>query len=118
MNNKTFVASALFAAVTMVTAGCSSESNGGGAVAAGAAEPEATAQSNAKEECYGISKAGENDCAAGPGTSCAATSTVDWQGDAWTLVEAGTCESISITTDDGRQIAGSLAPVDRDLPNA
>ena len=69
-----------------------------------------------KEECYGISKAGENDCAAGPGTTCAATSTVDYQGNAWTLVDKGTCESTTITTPDGRTITGSLKPLDRDLP--
>ncbi|MFL6709662.1 MAG: DUF2282 domain-containing protein [Massilia sp.] len=46
------------------------------------------------EKCYGVSLAGQNDCAAGAGTSCAATSKVDYQGDAWTLVEKGTCTTI------------------------
>jgi uncharacterized membrane protein len=46
------------------------------------------------EKCYGVSLAGQNDCAAGPGTSCAATAKTDYQGDAWTLVEKGTCTSI------------------------
>ncbi|MGB2148214.1 DUF2282 domain-containing protein [uncultured Cobetia sp.] len=46
------------------------------------------------EKCYGVSLAGENDCAAGPGTSCAGTSTVDYQGNAWKLVPEGTCTSI------------------------
>jgi len=46
------------------------------------------------EKCYGVSKAGQNDCAAGAGTSCAATSKTDYQGDAWTLVEKGTCTKI------------------------
>jgi uncharacterized membrane protein len=46
------------------------------------------------EKCFGVSLAGENDCAAGPGTTCAGTSTVDYQGNAWTLVPAGTCETI------------------------
>ena len=114
MEKKSLVASALFAAVTLAAAGCSSDSDGTAAAGDGAAK----ANSNAKEECYGVAKAGENDCAAGPGTSCAATSTVDWQGNAWTLVGAGTCEGIKITTVDGRQIAGSLDPQDRDLPNA
>ena len=43
------------------------------------------------EKCYGISLAGKNDCAAGAGTSCAGTSKVDYQGNAWKLVKAGTC---------------------------
>ena len=110
MDKKSLVASALFAAVTLAAAGCSSDSDGGASTASAsdAGDASSTASSNAKEECYGVAKAGENDCAAGPGTSCAATSTVDYQGNAWTLVAAGTCESITITTEDGRQIAGSL----------
>lgn len=43
------------------------------------------------EKCYGISKAGKNDCKAGPGTSCAGSSTRDYQGNAWKLVPKGTC---------------------------
>lgn len=62
----------------------------------------------AKEKCYGVAKAGQNDCAAGPGTSCAGTSTRDYQGDAWKLVDAGTCEKIR--TPKGM---GSLEPVQR-----
>ena len=65
-----------------------------------------------QEKCYGISKAGENDCAAGAGTTCAGTSTVDYQGNAWTYVKAGTCKSVELP--DGRE--GSLEPLDRDLP--
>ncbi|GGK43017.1 BufA1 family periplasmic bufferin-type metallophore [Salinarimonas ramus] len=52
------------------------------------------AQSSDMEKCYGVALAGENDCAAGPGTTCAGTSTVDYQGNAWSLVPAGTCETI------------------------
>lgn len=61
-----------------------------------------------KEKCYGVARAGQNDCAAGPGTSCAGTSTRDYQGDAWKLVDAGTCEKIR--TPRG---PGSLTPVQR-----
>ncbi len=43
------------------------------------------------EKCFGISLAGKNDCAAGAGTTCAGTSKVDYQGNAWTLVPTGTC---------------------------
>jgi uncharacterized membrane protein len=46
---------------------------------------------SAKEKCYGISLAGKNDCAAGPGTSCAGSSKKDYQADAWKYVPAGTC---------------------------
>ena len=76
----------------------------------------ATAPANAGdlEKCYGVSLAGENDCAAGPGTSCEGTSTVDYQGNAWSLVPAGTCEGINVPG--GR--SGSLTPLDRDLPEA
>jgi uncharacterized membrane protein len=61
-----------------------------------------------KEKCYGISLAGKNDCAAGPGTTCAGTSKVDYQGNAWTYVAKGTCTSIK--TPKG---SGSLQPVKR-----
>ena len=44
-----------------------------------------------KEKCYGVSLAGKNDCAAGPGTSCAGSSKVDYEPSAWRLVPAGTC---------------------------
>ncbi len=43
------------------------------------------------EKCYGVAKAGKNDCKAGPGTSCAGSSTRDYQGSAWKLVPKGTC---------------------------
>ncbi|OAO04248.1 BufA1 family periplasmic bufferin-type metallophore [Parasphingorhabdus sp.] len=45
----------------------------------------------AKEKCYGVSLAGKNDCAAGPGTSCAGTSTINYQGNAWKYVSKGSC---------------------------
>jgi uncharacterized membrane protein len=47
-----------------------------------------------KDKCYGISLAGKNDCAAGAGTSCAGTSRVDYQGNAWKYVAKGTCTKI------------------------
>ena len=46
------------------------------------------------EKCYGVAKAGKNDCAAGPGTTCAGTSTRDAQGDAWMYVPKGTCDRL------------------------
>ena len=88
------------------------------ALATVAATP-AAAQEN--EKCYGISKAGENDCAAGPGTTCAGTSTVDYQGNAWTLVPAGTCADTVVDasmTADGMERMGSLEELDRDLPES
>jgi len=81
------------------------------ALSLSAAAANATASSAAVEEmehCYGVALAGENDCAAGPGTSCAGTSTVDYQGDAWTNVPKGTCTSIQ--TPYG---PGSLTPIER-----
>ncbi len=59
----------------------------------------------AMEKCYGVAKAGKNDCAAGPGTSCAGSSTRDYQGNAWKLVPVGTC--LTIRTPRG---PGSLTP--------
>lgn len=75
------------------------------------------AQAEDNEKCYGVSLAGENDCAAGPGTTCAGSSTVDYQGNAWTLVPAGTCEDITIEAmGDSPERMGSLEPLERDLP--
>lgn len=103
---KRFSASVLAGAVTAAlaahaSAGPLSEAEGQAAMAAG------------KEKCYGVSLAGMNDCAAGPGTTCQGSSTVDFQGNAWTFVPGGTCDSINVPG--GRM--GSLEPLDRDLPS-
>lgn len=59
------------------------------------------------EHCYGVAKAGENDCKAGAGTTCAGTAKMDYQGNAWKKVPAGTCTSIK--TPKGM---GSLEPIE------
>lgn len=75
----------------------------------------ATAQE--QDKCFGVSLAGQNDCAAGEGTTCAGTSTVDYQGNAWTLVPAGTCETMELPAmADGTTRTGALEELDRDLP--
>jgi uncharacterized membrane protein len=61
-----------------------------------------------KEKCFGVSLATQNDCAAGPGTTCAGTNKVDYNGHAWKLVPAGTC--VTMQTPFG---PGSLEPVER-----
>ncbi len=88
-----------------------------GAVAAALAATTTTVSAQSKEKCYGVSLAGQNDCAAGPGTTCAGTSTVDYQGNAWTLVDAGTCENLDLPSmADGSPRKGSLSALERDLP--
>ena len=83
------------------------------AVAGVAATTPAEAQK--REQCYGVSKAGQNDCAAGPGTTCAGTSKVDYQGNAWKFVERGKCETIKLPDQaDGARRHGSLEPLTRD----
>ena len=62
---------------------------------------EAAAKKPASEKCYGVALAGKSDCKAGAGTSCAGTSKVDYQGNAWKLVKAGTCTSIKTPTGHG-----------------
>jgi uncharacterized membrane protein len=61
-----------------------------------------------KEKCFGISLAGKNDCAAGPGTTCAGTNKVDYNGHSWRLVPKGTC--LNMQTPFG---PGSLEPIER-----
>lgn len=51
-----------------------------------------TAQAADNEKCYGVALKGKNDCAAGPGTTCAGTAKKDYQGNSWQYVPAGTCE--------------------------
>ena len=46
------------------------------------------------DKCYGIALKGDNDCAAGAGTTCAGTSKVDYQGSAWKYIAKGTCAQI------------------------
>lgn len=58
-----------------------------------------------KEKCYGIAKAGQNDCA-GDKNSCQGTSTVDNQGDAWKYVKKDTC----------KKKGGTLKPTKKNLP--
>ena len=78
-----------------------------GVLAAGAAQAQTMpAAKPAMEKCYGVALAGKNDCAAGPGTTCAGTAKVDYQGNAWKYVPAGTCASIK--TPAGH---GSLQPI-------
>ncbi len=77
MNKKVLISSAFATALTIASA------TTGVAFADGA-----------MEKCYGVAKAGKNDCKAGAGTSCAGTSTKDAQGDAWMYVAKGTCEKL------------------------
>ncbi len=87
------------------------------AVAAAMASVSTTANAASKEKCYGVALAGQNDCAAGPGTTCAGTSVSDFQGNAWKLVDAGTCESMELPAmADGTMRKGSLEQLDRDMP--
>ncbi|MEL7217533.1 MAG: DUF2282 domain-containing protein, partial [Pseudomonadota bacterium] len=72
------------------------------------AEALAAAGSGEKEKCYGVALAGKNGCEAGPGTSCAGTSVIDYQGNAWSYVDAGTC--VTIDRPDGTK--GSLTETD------
>lgn len=69
------------------------------------------APSGRPEKCFGIALAGQNDCAAGPGTSCEGTSTVDFQGNSWIQVPKGSCQYI--ITPDG---PGSLTALERNKP--
>lgn len=64
-----------------------------------------------KDKCYGIALTAENDCKAGKGTSCEGTSTIDFQGNAWTYAPKGTCEFI--VTPEG---PASKSELDRNTP--
>ena len=80
MKTALLVASALTTAIALSAVGT--------AQAGPAAVPEVE-----NEKCFGISKAGKNDCQNASG-SCAGTVSADNQKDAWIYVPAGTCEKI------------------------
>src|SRR4051794_12516419 len=67
-----------------------------------------------QEKCFGIALRGQNDCAAGPGTTCAGTSKVDYQGNAWKIVPKGTCATVMVPGNRN----GSPQAVPRDTPPA
>ena len=88
-----------------------------GAVATALAGLATTAAAEGDEKCFGVALAGANDCAAGAGTTCAGTSTVDYQGNSWTLVPAGTCLTMELpAAADGTARMGSMEAIERDLP--
>jgi uncharacterized membrane protein len=90
MSTKTVVTSALLAtavATAMASMASAAPLTKGEAAAAVAAH---------KEKCYGIALKGQNDCAAGPGTTCQGTATADFQGNAWKFVRGGTCTTIEV----------------------
>lgn len=78
----------------------------GCAIAAALAGSLPQASAGDLEQCYGVALKGQNDCKAGAGTSCAGTSSVDYQGDAFKLVPKGTC--VEIKTPNGH---GSLTEI-------
>ncbi|MBT9382726.1 DUF2282 domain-containing protein [Pseudooceanicola sp. CBS1P-1] len=87
------------------------------ALAAAFAAQAVPAAAAGQEKCFGVAMAGKNDCAAGPGTTCAGTSKVDYQGNAWSFVEEGKCTQISLPAGkDGMARMGSLTALERDLP--
>jgi uncharacterized membrane protein len=91
MNINASLAVSLAAALSMV----------GAPAVAGPKPPQPT-----MDRCYGIALKGDNDCAAGAGTTCAGTAAADFQGNAWKYVPKGTCENIK--TPSG---TGSLEPI-------
>lgn len=94
MNTRTFAATALSLSALVAGAAMAQDNKS------------AMQDKPAMEKCYGVSMAGKNDCAAGPGTTCAGTSKMDYQGNAWKNVPAGTCTTIK--TPKGM---GSLTPI-------
>ena len=60
----------------------------------------------AMEKCYGVAMAGQNDCKAGAGTTCAGSAKKDYDGMHWKNVPAGTCTSIKTPAG-----MGSLTPI-------
>jgi uncharacterized membrane protein len=66
--------------------------------AASPAQDNAKASNAGKEKCFGVALAGKNDCAAGPGTTCAGSSKMDYATNQWMFVPAGTCKTTASKT--------------------
>jgi uncharacterized membrane protein len=96
MNPKTVITASTIAASLAAALGMLSAS-----AIAGPKPPRPT-----MDKCFGIALKGDNDCAAGPGTTCAGTASADYQGNAWKYVPKGTCASIK--TPKG---TGSIEPI-------
>jgi uncharacterized membrane protein len=93
---------------SLVLAGAVSTALATLSVAAPLTKAEADAAMAAKKEkCFGVALKGQNDCAAGPGTTCQGTSTSDFQGNSWKFVQGGTCTTIELPG--GKH--GSLKPI-------
>jgi uncharacterized membrane protein len=100
------IMSAKAAISSLILAGAVSSALAGFAAAAPLTKSEVKAALGAhKEKCYGVALKGQNDCAAGRGTTCQGTSTVDFQGNSWKFVQRGTCESIILPN------GGHLKPI-------
>lgn len=81
-------------------------------IALAAAAPAQADGNKKKEKCFGVALKGMNDCAAGAGTTCAGTSSLDYEGNSWAFVPKGSCAMIKLPG--GR--TGSLTPLTRDVP--
>jgi len=82
MNKRQVLTAAALAGLCLATAGASY-----------AADTNAPAAKPAKEKCFGIAKAGQNDCATPTGShSCAGQAKADMDAHEWKYVAKGTCE--------------------------
>lgn len=115
MKKLTSMASALIGAAALTACGSADTPAETTTTTTASTEAASSEPAAAKEKCYGISLAKANDCAAGPGTSCAGTSTVDYQGNAWKYVPAGECEKYGTSEDAAYALpegkTGSLEPI-------
>jgi uncharacterized membrane protein len=95
MNHRLVVSSALASVMAL------------GLIATAGAASHAMADGKGKEKCYGIAKAGQNDCANLGGThSCAGQSKVDNDAGEWKYVAKGTCKDMKgMTADEAKMKA-------------
>lgn len=87
MNTRTVTKSGLIIASAMAAALAM-------AANASAADKDMGKDMGKMEKCYGVAKAGKNDCASAGNNSCAGTSAKDGDAKAWIYVPAGTCDKL------------------------
>ena len=80
------------------------------AVALAAVPGNAASDDAGKEKCFGVAKAGHNDCASTGNNSCAGTSKRNFEKAAWVLVPKGTCLTTEVKLKSGAKQHGTLEP--------
>lgn len=117
-SSSSLILAGAFAAALTAGAAVTSTSVEAASHAKGGDHAKAMKDSKGKVHCYGVSLKGKNDCKAGAGTTCAGTSLVDYQSNAWTYAaDKAACETMT-TAAGGKGTVTCTATTDAAVPAA